>query len=264
MEATFGGGFSGRFGRPFRHLEEIDSTNEEALRWAASETLPEGALVVADSQTAGRGRWGREWLSRPGSSLLMSLVLKPTWTGERLGMLTLACGLATARALEGAEVDGVGIKWPNDVLIDGKKVAGILVESRLRSGHDHLAVVGIGVNIAGAGDLPPEVAERATDLASATGGRLGPGERAALLEGLLAELEEVYETLGRADGVETVRSAVRERMSMLGAEVVVRTATGEVLEGIAEDLGVDGGLVLKSGSGRQLIHAAEIETVRAR
>src|SRR5680860_1413471 len=128
--ARIEGALRGRWGRPLRFFEEIESTNSEALEWA-EEGAPEGAAVVADHQSAGRGRLGRTWLSEPGAVLPLSVVLRPRLPPDRFGLLSAAAGVATAEAI--AEVSGLScrLKWPNDVTISGRQVAGILHESRV-------------------------------------------------------------------------------------------------------------------------------------
>jgi BirA family biotin operon repressor/biotin-[acetyl-CoA-carboxylase] ligase len=171
----------GRFGRPYEHVPSTPST--QLLLPAGA---PEGALVSADEQTAGRGRLGRRWLAPAGTSLLCSLQLRPTIASERLpeltGVASRACAEAIA-ALTGLEPE---LKFPNDVLLGGRKVAGILAEAR-----DGRVVLGIGVNVnVSAEQLPQEVDLPATSLLVATGHEL---ERADLLVELLERLEERYD-----------------------------------------------------------------------
>jgi BirA family biotin operon repressor/biotin-[acetyl-CoA-carboxylase] ligase len=171
----------GRFGRPYEHVPSTPST--QLLLPAGA---PEGALVSADEQTAGRGRLGRRWLAPAGTSLLCSLQLRPTIASERLpeltGVAARACAEAIA-ALTGLEPE---LKFPNDVLLGGRKVAGILAEAR-----DGRVVLGIGVNVnVSAEQLPQEVDLPATSLLVATGHEL---ERADLLVELLERLEERYD-----------------------------------------------------------------------
>jgi BirA family transcriptional regulator, biotin operon repressor / biotin---[acetyl-CoA-carboxylase] ligase len=155
-------------GHPRLHLQSTDSTNDRARELAAS-GAPHGALVTADVQTAGRGRQGRTWVAPAGTSLLLSLVLR-----EFDALVSLRAGLAVAD-LAGP---GARVKWPNDVLVDGRKVAGILVEARPQEGW---AVLGIGVNAAlDVADLPPELHE--------TAGTLGLTDLDAALSELLAHL----------------------------------------------------------------------------
>src|SRR5919109_1429219 len=124
---------TGRFGKPYMLHATTGSTNDDALAWAAR-GAPEGALVAAEHQTAGRGRWDRRWLSRPGASLLFSVLLRPERPASALGLLTTAAGVAVAEGIEEACGLPCGLRWPNDVTAGGRKLAGVLVETRLRAG----------------------------------------------------------------------------------------------------------------------------------
>jgi BirA family biotin operon repressor/biotin-[acetyl-CoA-carboxylase] ligase len=171
----------GRLGRPYEHVRSTPSTQ---LLLAAN--AAEGALVAAEEQTEGRGRLGRRWLAPYGTSLLCSLQLRPAVSGERLPELTGVAAQAVAEtlaALPGLEPE---LKFPNDVLLDGRKVAGVLAEVRERR-----VVLGIGINVnVGAHELPQEVDRPATSLLVETGHEL---DRAGLLVELLERLERRYE-----------------------------------------------------------------------
>ena len=178
-------------GSPRAHFRRTDSTNERA-RVLATGGAPHGTLVTADEQTAGRGRQGRSWVAPAGAALLCSLVLR-----EPPRLLPLMAGVAVARSVG----PGAGVKWPNDVLLDGRKVAGILVEGRPQ---ERWAVLGIGVNVAlRPEDLPPEVRSRAGGLG------LPQTEIEPLLSRVLEELEYwlhsspelVLAELGRRDAL---------------------------------------------------------------
>jgi BirA family biotin operon repressor/biotin-[acetyl-CoA-carboxylase] ligase len=184
---------------------------------------PHGTLVTAAEQTAGRGRQGRSWVTPPGGALLGSLVLRAIDP-----LLSLRGGLAVA------DVAGPGarVKWPNDVLADGRKLAGVLVESRPQEGW---AVLGIGINLDAAG-LPPEVAQRAAALRR-------PGEPEAVLEELLAALER---RLG--EPAPAALAALRERDALLGA--AVRWAGGE---GTGAGIDDAGRLLVRDAGGAELV-----------
>jgi BirA family transcriptional regulator, biotin operon repressor / biotin---[acetyl-CoA-carboxylase] ligase len=202
-------------GRPRLHLRETTSTNERA-RELAARGAPHGTLVTAGVQTAGRGRQGRTWSAPAGSALLLSLVLRESDT-----LAPLRAGLAVADLAGGR----ARVKWPNDVLLDGRKVAGILVEGRPQEGW---AVLGIGVNVAlSLGDLPEDL--------RATAGTLGrpPGELEAALGELLAALERRL-----AEPAAEALVALRARDALLGEPVA--WAGGE---GVGAGIG-DGGVLL--------------------
>jgi BirA family transcriptional regulator, biotin operon repressor / biotin---[acetyl-CoA-carboxylase] ligase len=252
----------GRFGRYRRVYDSIDSTNLEALRWAAEQGAVEGSLVVADTQTAGRGRWGRSWLSHPGAGLMFSVVLRPT--SLEPGLLTTAGGLAVARAIE--EECGLPtlIKWPNDLLIGERKVSGVLVESRSVGHAADAVVLGAGINLhARAHDWPTEIAAGATSIAQeaeASGSGTVPA-RAELLGSVLRYLQGLYDGLNTRDGRAEVIEQAGARSSILGREVTVRFADGSSVEGVAAALASDGGLLLSDGTA---ITAGEIERLRPR
>jgi BirA family transcriptional regulator, biotin operon repressor / biotin---[acetyl-CoA-carboxylase] ligase len=171
----------GRFGRPYTYVERCESTQR-----LLADDAPEGAVAVADEQTAGRGRLGRDWVTPPGSSVLASVALRPDVPTEVLPELSLVAGRACARAL--AEVAEVvpEVKWPNDVLVGGRKIAGILAEAR-----EGRVVLGIGINVLQtAGDLPQRAQYPATSLLVETGRRV---PRAELLASVLDHFEREYD-----------------------------------------------------------------------
>ena len=253
--ARIDGLLRGRWGRPLRYFEEIGSTNSEALEWA-EEGAPEGAVVVADHQSAGRGRRGRTWLSDPGAILPLSVVLRPRLAGARLGLLSAAAGVATASAIE--EVSGLGcrLKWPNDVTISGLKVAGILLESRM--GAEGAAVVcGIGINV-GWTELPRELSSRATSLAL----QGCSVDRSLLLASLLFALEENCERVEDEAGAAGVVDSARSLSEVLGHSVEVKLG-GAVVTGVATSLTPAGALVLDTTEGTRVLDTGEIERLRA-
>jgi BirA family transcriptional regulator, biotin operon repressor / biotin---[acetyl-CoA-carboxylase] ligase len=171
----------GRFGRPYEHVESTPST-----QLLVPADAPEGALVVAEEQTAGRGRLGRRWLAPAGTSLLCSLQLRPAVAPARLPELTVVASHACAEAIAALTGLEPELKFPNDVLVDGHKVAGILAEAR-----EERVVLGIGINVnVATEELPRDVERPATSLLVETGGEV---ERAALLAELLDRLERRYD-----------------------------------------------------------------------
>jgi BirA family transcriptional regulator, biotin operon repressor / biotin---[acetyl-CoA-carboxylase] ligase len=223
-------------GRPRLHHRLTASTNERAKELAAA-GAPHGTLVTADEQSAGRGRQGRVWTAPPGSSILASLVLR-----EFDELLPLVASVAVAEACEAAGVN-CAIKWPNDVWIDGRKVAGILVEGRPQEGW---AVLGFGLNVSTKADeLPEELKEIATSLQIAA--KRAPS-REALLETVLAALE------GRlADSHETMLAAWAERDALKG-----RAVSWEGGEGIGAGVDEDGALLVDTDDGRVALDAGEV------
>ena len=221
------------------HYPSLDSTMNEAGRLAGGGCL-EGLVVVTEQQTAGRGRFGRSWVSGPGESLLLSIVLRPT--AEQLPQANMAATLAVARTAD-RHVDGrVTIKWPNDVRIGGRKVAGILIEADSQAGRIASAVVGIGINVSVDTAGHPEIAGTATSLVEETG---APVERTAVLIDLLRQLDDLYSHV-RSGG--SLTGQWSSRLDTLGLDVKVRRGS-EVLTGIARAVDDQGNLILERPDG---------------
>jgi BirA family biotin operon repressor/biotin-[acetyl-CoA-carboxylase] ligase len=236
---------------------EAGSTNDEA--WdALAAGAPDGTAVVADAQTRGRGRAGRAWHTTPERGLALSLLLHAGCERGVLALLPLAAGLAAARALErlGAQPE---LKWPNDVLLDGRKVAGILCEVRrllaAAGGAGDFAVVGVGVNVAQvAGEFPPGIAETATSLALAGVAT----DREEVAAGFLNALEPLWDEL-QEGGPDGLLAAWSERARCWGRTVTVRTPAGEV-RGVARSLAPDGALILTREDGSEtVVRAGDLE-----
>lgn len=261
-EASIEASLRGRFGRPCRFYSEVDSTNSRAVAWAR-EGAPEGAIVVADHQTSGRGRRGRTWISSPGGSLLVSLVLRPETGVARLGLLSLALGVATAEAVESSAGIATSIKWPNDVTVDGRKLAGVLVETSVLGSEARVAVAGVGVNVGG--ELPAEIEGSATSVVREAA-RLGLGApaRAELLGALLWAVEENYSRLTEESAARELVERANARFELAGKQVRARFASGETVEGKALAVLPDGGLRLEVEGGARVLHLGEVERLRPR
>ena len=204
-----------------------------------------GTLVLADSQTAGRGRLGREWFSPPGINLYASLVIRTTLNTQRLSQwlswLPLMTALGTAEAIEAVGTARVGLKWPNDLLIGDRKVGGILCESgaSIRSGP--FQVIGIGINVnGGRADFPRGLRDAATSIRQETGQEV---DRHRLLVRVLEELEECLEEF-LVHGFERLALAYRRRCTTLGKTVKAVLADGNEYVGTAEGIADDGSLTM--------------------
>lgn len=229
-------------GRRVHYFRSVSSTNDVAKELAVA-GAPEGTLVIADVQTAGRGRLGRMWLSPPNANLLMSLVFYPQLAPNQAQRLTMICSLAIIDAL--AQVTGLqaAVKWPNDVLLAGKKAAGILTEAGLHGEKLAYLIVGIGLNVnLWAEQLPEELRSISTSVAQELG---HPIPREPLLCALLAAIESRYERLKAGEVPLAEWSA---RLATLGRRVRV-SDSGGFLEGWAEGVDVDGALLLRLDDG---------------
>lgn len=205
-------------GREIRMFEEIDSTNREAKDWAA-QGAPSGALVVAEFQTAGRGRKGRSWLGDAGEAVAMSYILRPGDVPGGVQTVTLVAAVAVALAVEELCGEACRIKWPNDVWMKGKKLCGILTElvSGLQGGL--YVVVGIGVNVHQT-TFPEEISEIATSIYRSTGKRICRGELIASICHYLDQFLEEWAQRGFA----AVAALYRPRMALLGEWVTLTNA----------------------------------------
>lgn len=241
-------------GQNIVYFETIDSTNRVAKE-LARDGAPEGTLVIADAQTGGRGRLNRQWLSPPGSSLLMSLILRPQLTPLQAARVTMICSLSIADAIEQTTPLHVHLKWPNDVLIQGRKTSGILTELGFQSDQlDYVAVgIGLNVNVTFQGESPPfptdavsdtsqasltAFADRGTSLLIETGYRV---PRLPLLRQFLVLLERRY--LSLKEGW-LPNHEWGQRLSTLGSEVTVRMPD-KVITGWAESVDADGALLVR-------------------
>lgn len=248
-----------RIGHAVEFHAEIGSTNDRA-RQALGEATGEGLAVVADLQTAGRGRRGRTWISPPGANLLFSVAWRPRMAAGPAGLLGMAAGLAVRDACAALVPDAdLAIRWPNDVVdAEGRKVAGLLVETALEGGELTEAVVGIGINVNWLpAEMPPEIAGGATSLQALLG---APVDRVALLGGVLEALDQGAAALERGDAqLERLRAS-----SWLdGRDIEVDTGT-ETITGRAAGIADDGSLLVDSDLGRVALSVGEVARVHDR
>lgn len=234
-----------RLGRELVVLDSTPSTNDDA--WdALGRGMPDGVAVVAGAQTRGRGRGGREWAHAPGLGLALSVALRLGRDSRLAGAVPLAAGLALARASAVLGVRAV-LKWPNDLLVDGRKLAGVLCEMRAAPGGGEAVVVGAGLNVGQrAADFPPELREAATSLALC-GSKASREDAAAEF---LNAFEPLYERLRQGRRAE-VLDAWSALAGFWGEPVTVRAPSGPVT-GVAQRLDSEGGLVLRLESGAEV------------
>lgn len=237
--------------------ESVGSTNDEAKALADADA-GHGEVVVAEAQTEGRGRRGRGWVSPPRRNVAFSVILRPDeLPPSRAPELTLVAAVAVCDALRHSGVQA-GIKWPNDVLVGERKIAGILTEMSAESDRVHWVVVGVGVNVnARQEDFPPELRREATSLLLERG---HPAPRALFLAACLSALEGWYDRHAE-EGFAPIRQAWRERSVTLGREVAVRTDGADVA-GLAEDIDETGALLVRTPSGLVRVTSGDVALLR--
>jgi BirA family biotin operon repressor/biotin-[acetyl-CoA-carboxylase] ligase len=230
-----------RIGKPLHRLDETGSTNDDAKAGARAGE-PHGAVWIAERQTRGRGRQGRSWLAAPGEGLTFSVLLRIACPPLRVPPLSLVVGLAVRDAIANVVGEGVGIKWPNDVLIRGKKVAGILVESALAGGRVDYVIVGIGVNVH-TREFPEPIREIATSVALASA---RPPDRGELLGDILAGLDHDIEHAAHR-GLGLVHGRLAAHDALRGRSVQSEDGT---IAGIAAGIDPEGRLLVEMAGGQ--------------
>jgi BirA family transcriptional regulator, biotin operon repressor / biotin---[acetyl-CoA-carboxylase] ligase len=264
------------FFAPVEVADALPSTMARAAELAEA-GAEEGATVVADAQRAGRGRLGRTWLAAPGTSLLVTVVLRPRLAPARAWLVTAAAGVALTDATRDLLAGGpearngrshrpapggmVGLKWPNDLEVGGRKAAGMLAEARSDRGRLEWVLLGLGVNVSqGLDDFPADLAGRATSLSLAVG---GPVDRVALLAGWAERFASGYRALAAGAAGPTL-AAYSARLATLGQEVRAELLGGEQVTGVAVGLGANGGLLIRTPTGGEVeVASGDVEHLRA-
>ncbi|MBX3664469.1 MAG: biotin--[acetyl-CoA-carboxylase] ligase [Burkholderiales bacterium] len=234
-------------------LDRVDSTNTR-LMLRAAEGAPSGLVLAAEAQTAGRGRRGRTWQSAVGSTLTFSVLWRFAQGARELAGLSLAVGVALARALRASGASGVALKWPNDVLLPAGKLAGILIEMQGDVLGPSAAVIGIGVNVRADPRVAAAVDQPMADLESATGAAV---DRNALLARMLAELAGVLEQFA-GSGFAPLRAEWQQLHACQDRRVNLLLPDGESRPGIARGVAEDGALLLETAAGLQRCHSGEV------
>lgn len=243
-----------RFGREIYHYQEVTSTNNEAKRLASVEGVAEGAIIVSETQSGGRGRLSRGWFSPIGKGIWFSIVLRPAFLPQEAPKCTLLAAVAIARAIE--KVTGVraGIKWPNDILYQGKKLVGILTEMNAEMDGINYIVIGMGINVnITASEVPEELREIVTSLLMIRGEKTS---RITLLCAILKELEIIYQSVlnqGFADILnewKTYSVTLEQQVRVIGIDAS--------FDGTAIDIDKDGALLVKTQDGVQRVLAGDV------
>lgn len=251
-------------GHPICYFDEIDSTNTEAKRIAEAEEGGHGTVIVADMQTAGRGRRGRNWSSPHGTGIFFTILLKPDINPSNASMLTLVKAMATARGIQ--QVTGLKpqIKWPNDIVLNGKKVVGILTEMSAQVDYVNHIVVGTGINVHQT-EFPEEIAKTATslDIELKAQGKEMQISRARLLEAVLEQFEIYYEKYIQTQDLSAIAAEYNEILANCNRPVRVLDPLGE-FEGQALGINERGELLVErdsrtEGKERELVRVASGE-----
>jgi BirA family biotin operon repressor/biotin-[acetyl-CoA-carboxylase] ligase len=247
VEAAGGAGFW----RDVIYHERVGSTND-AAKALASRGAAEGVVVVADEQLAGRGRLNRRWVAPPRTSLLCSILFRPELAPSRVGLLTMLCSMAAADAVQQVAELSIGVKWPNDLVVESeptgqeplrwRKLAGILTETGAVGDILDFAVVGVGINVNVPRQALPDLAPRATSILAETG---QPVDRSLLLIEMLERIATGYARLNHSEQLHAEWSS---RLTTLGRRVLVTTPGGQ-LTGRAEAVDRDGALLVRADDG---------------
>ncbi len=243
-------------GQRLFYLDETGSTNIDAKRYA-EEGEPHGTTVVAEKQNAGRGRRGKYWESPPGSAIYMTIMLKPDFEPDKASMLTLVMALSVAQAITEATGLKAGIKWPNDVVVNKKKVCGILTELDAEMDYIRHVVIGVGINVNNAApeEFPEEIRQTATSLRIESGTGFS---RAELLRHVLERFEENYDTFVTTLDLRLLIEAYSQYLLNLNAEVNVLDPKGSYT-GIARGISTTGELLVEKENGEmKTVYAGEV------
>lgn len=229
-------------GYPVVYEDELMSTNQTA-RELAEEGAAHGTLVVAERQTTGRGRRGRAWHSPAGSGIWMSLIIRPSIRPDRASMLTIVTAMAVYDAIS-SRVKDCAIKWPNDIVIGGRKVCGILTEMRTESEDIRYVVVGVGINV-NTEDFPEDIGQVAASMHRASGDYF---DRSEIIADVWNAFEKYYECFSASSDLRDIVSAYNERLVNCNRRVYIEER-GEKYSGIAKGIDADGCLLVQKDDG---------------
>lgn len=232
--------------------EASTRTTMDVARTEAQRGAPDGAIVIAEEQTAGQGRMGRSWVSPPGENIYCTIILRPTL--EQLRYISVVAPLVVCQAIEESTNLLPRVRWPNDIAIDGKKVSGVLTQTELSDGALDFALTGIGVNV----NMDPDKHDDIRDIATSLGQQLGRHlAREDVLAAMLNHFESLYLAMRRG---EVVSIDWKQRLETLGQHVRVSGPDGALLDqGVAVDADSDGSLILRRDDGSHVrIEAGEV------
>lgn len=240
------------------YLPEVDST-QHVIRKLAMQNEPEGVVAVTDKQTNGRGRRGRQWEDTGGKNLIFSVLLRPKLKPGEVQLLNLAAGLAVSNTLKKDYMLASELKWPNDILINGKKICGILSEAACEADRIYYAITGIGVNVnTPASSMNKDIKATATSMQIENHGEIA---RSLLLSLILARFAEFIEILNGANGPAEIIKYYRNNCSTIGKEVKVMQDSDTFI-GTAEDVTEQGALIVRIDGIRKIFAAADVQHLR--
>jgi BirA family biotin operon repressor/biotin-[acetyl-CoA-carboxylase] ligase len=255
-EQTLRSGLTTRsFGRKIYAFGSIDSTNNCAKAIAGCGGL-EGTIVIAEEQTSGKGRLGRTWVAKPNENLMFSIVLRPQIPPDALNVLPLLAAVGVAAAIEKSTGLKVECKWPNDLLLNGRKFAGILIEGSVKQNTVEYVVVGIGINV-NQSEFPSELSDKATSLRIEARKKIG---RAGLFREVVRSLEEQY-AKAALHGFDSIVPLWLGRTTMLNKPVSV-LQQGHTISGVMTGLSRDGGLVLSANGEETVVRAGDTTVLK--
>lgn len=240
-------------GRPVIFYESVNSTNLQA-KLDAENGCGQGTLVVTDMQTAGRGRRGRGWSSPAGTNVYFTLILKPEYAPDDASMVTLVMALAVAEGIRSTCGIEAGIKWPNDIVVNGKKVCGILTEMSVERDYIHYVVAGVGINV-GLQEFPQEIAPRAVSLEQVCGKRIA---RAPLVANVMKAFEDYYDIFERERSLEKLTERYNSLLVSRDCEVCILDPKGEY-RGVSKGIDSRGELLVELADGSvRAVYAGEV------
>ena len=246
-------------GKDIIFYESTTSTNDRALEIGRNRDHPEGIVVIADSQSKGRGRMGRKWISPSGVNLYISVILQPLFSQQESTIFSLAAAASAVNAISACTGLHANIKWPNDLVINGKKIAGILLEYKSGQGHRDMLIIGMGINVNMTLDaLPDDIKPHTTSLMIESGAEVN---RAELLGRLLSELETTYKLLIKGER-NTLINKWAESVTTIGKEIRVKVKD-QIITGTAEAVTGTGGLLIRLPDGREeTINAGDVTILK--
>ena len=235
------------------YYKQLDSTNTEIARLAA-EGAAHGTVVMADAQTAGKGRRGRQWESPAGENIYMSILLRPDCVPDRAPMLTLVMAYSVAKVVRELGFLDVQIKWPNDLVLSGKKICGILTEMQLRDSEIDYVVVGVGINV-NTSKFPEELKDTATSIYMESG---RVSDRETLVESIVEYFDEAYRQFLETQDLSFLKEAYNDMSVNVGREVRV-LEPGNEYTAYAQGINTEGELLVRTQEGEEKrIYAGEV------